>query len=67
MTVNEENGENMKIRGANLDEKEVEYKLLSEYPFFNDERQDIVKKLEQLYLKFVEASNNTKITCFPQK
>ena len=50
MTVNEENGENMKIRGANLDEKEVEYKLLSEYPFFNDERQDIVKKLEQLYL-----------------
>ena len=26
----------MKIQGANLGEKEVEYKLLSEYPFFND-------------------------------
>ena len=37
----------MKIVGANLGEKEVEYKTLSEYPFFNDKRQEVVKKLEQ--------------------
>ena len=41
----------MKIKGANLGEKEVEYKLLSEYSFFSDERQLLVKKLEKLYLK----------------
>ena len=27
----------MKLRGGNLKEVEVEYKLLSEYPFFGDE------------------------------
>ena len=29
----------MKIEGRNLGKKEVEYKLLSQYPYFNDERQ----------------------------
>lgn len=57
----------MKIQGANLGEKEVEYKLLSEYPFFNDERQEVVKKLEQLYLKYQEDSKETDIRPFPQK
>lgn len=32
----------MKIQGANLGTQEVEYKLLSEYPFFSDERQEVV-------------------------
>lgn len=41
----------MNLRGGNLEEIEVEYKLLSEYHFFGDERrQNIVKKLEKLYL-----------------
>ena len=57
----------MKIQGANLGEKEVEYKLLSEYPFFNDERQAVLKKLEQLYLKYQEDSKETDIIPFPQK
>lgn len=57
----------MKIKGANLGEKEVEYKLLSEYPFFSDERQEIVKKLEQLYLKFQTESKKTNVEPFPQK
>ena len=57
----------MKIQGANLGEKEVEYKLLSEYPFFSDERQEIVRKLEQLYLKYQEESKETDIKSFPLK
>lgn len=57
----------MKIQGANLGEKEVEYKLLSEYPFFNDERQAVLKKIEQLYLKYQEDSKETDIIPFPQK
>ena len=57
----------MKIQGANLGEKEVEYKLLSEYQFFSDERQEVVKKLEQLYLKYQEESKRTDIKPFPQK
>lgn len=57
----------MKIQGANLEEKEVEYKLLSEYPFFSDERQEVVKKLEQMYLKLQADSKGTDIKPFPQK
>ena len=57
----------MKIKGANLGEKEVEYKLLSEYSFFSDERQLVVKKLEQLYLKLQEESEKIDIKPFPQK
>ena len=57
----------MKIKGANLGEKEVEYKLLSEFPFFSDERQEIVKRLEQLYLKFQTESKETNVKPFPQK
>lgn len=57
----------MKIQGANLGQKEVEYRLLSEYEFFNDERQGMVKKLEQLYISFFEESKKTNIKPFPQK
>ncbi len=57
----------MKIQGANLGTQEVEYKLLSEYPFFSDERQEVVKKLEQLYLNLFEESKGTDIQPFPQK
>lgn len=57
----------MKIQGANLGEKEVEYKLLSKFPFFSDQRQEIVKRLEQLYLKLIEESKKTDITPFPEK
>lgn len=57
----------MKIKGANLGEKEVEYKLLSEYSFFSDERQLVVKKLEKLYLKLQEESEKIDIKPFPQK
>lgn len=57
----------MKIIGANLGEKEVEYKPLSEYPFFNDKRQEVVKKLEQLYLALMEQSKKTEVRPFPQE
>lgn len=57
----------MKVKGANLGEKEVEYKQLSEYPYFSDKRQDIVKRLEQLYFEFLEKSKETDITPFPQE
>lgn len=57
----------MKIRGANLGEEEVEYRLLSEYPFFRGARQKVVKRLEQLYLKLQEESKQTEIKPFPQK
>lgn len=57
----------MKIQGANLESQEVEYRLLSEYPFFSDERQEIVKKLEGLYLNLFEESKETNIKPFPQK
>lgn len=56
----------MKIQGANLGEKEVEYKLLSDYPFFSDTRQEVVKKLEELYLKYQEDSKNYDVKPFPQ-
>lgn len=56
----------MKIRGANLGEKDVEYKLLSEYPFFSDERQEIVMKLEQLFLGYQEECKKTQVKPFPQ-
>ena len=58
----------MILRGGNSAETEVEYRLLSEYPFFsNKRRQADVKKLEQLYLKFREESKKTNIKPFPQK
>lgn len=57
----------MKIQGANLGEKEVEYKLLSEHPFFRDARQEVVKKLEQLFLRYQEESRETTVRPFPQK
>lgn len=57
----------MKIVGANLGEQEVTYKSLSEHIFFNDERQDIVKRLEQFYLGIAEKSKRVKITPFPQE
>ncbi len=57
----------MKINGANLGEKEVEYNLLSEYNFFDDGRQKNVKRLEQLYLSFQEESKKTVVTPFPQE
>lgn len=58
----------MKIKGANLGEQEVEYNLLSEYQFFDDDNvQTLVKKLEQLYLEFFEESKKTDIQHFPQK
>ena len=56
----------MKITGANLGAVEVEYKLSSEYPFFSDKRQDVVKKLEQLYLNLQEESQKNDIRPFPQ-
>lgn len=57
----------MKLRGGNLGEVEVEYKLLSEYPFFGDEiRQNIVKKLEKLYLELQEKSKKIDVKPFPQ-
>ena len=57
----------MKIQGANLGEQEVEYRLLSEYPFFKGKRQEVVKKLEQLYLNLQEESKKTEVKPFPQK
>ena len=57
----------MKIRGANLGEKEVKYKPLSERKFFKGNRQTVVKKLEQLYLNLFEESKETDIQPFPQK
>ena len=58
----------MKIIGANLGEKEVAYKKLSEWPFFKDESlQDIVKKLEKQYLDFVSKSNNSEIKPMQQE
>ena len=57
----------MKIVGANLGEKEVEYRILSEYPFFNDKRQEVVKKIEQLYLALNEQSKRTEVNSFPQE
>lgn len=57
----------MKLRGGNLEEVEVEYKLLSEYHFFGDERrQNIVKKLEKLYLELQEKSKKIDVKPFPQ-
>ncbi|MBQ8300104.1 MAG: hypothetical protein IJX99_09710 [Clostridia bacterium] len=57
----------MKIKGANLGEFDVEYKLLSEYPFFKDTRQELVKKLEQMYLKFQEDSTKMTVKPFPKQ
>lgn len=58
----------MKLRGGNLGEVEVEYKLLSEYRLVDDEKQqNIVKKLEQLYLRLQEESKKIDIKPFPQK
>lgn len=57
----------MKIRGANLGAKEVEYKPLSARKFFKGNRQAVVKKLEQLYLNLFEESKETDIQPFPQK
>lgn len=58
----------MIIRGGNLGKKEnVEYKNLSEWSYFPDGRQELVKKIEQLYLKFLEESRNTDVKLFPQK
>lgn len=58
----------MKLRGGNVAEVEVEYRPLSEYPFFDDKRrQDDVKRLEQLYLKFREESKKIDIKPFPQR
>ena len=57
----------MKIEGANLGKKEVEYRPLSEYQLFTDEGQEILKKLEQLYLKFQAESKQTEVKPFPQK
>lgn len=57
----------MKINGANLGEKEVEYRHLSEYPYFKDTRQEVVKKLEQLFLRIMEESQKTEIKPFSQK
>ena len=57
----------MKIQGVNLGEQEVEYRLLSEYPFFKGKEQEVVKKLEQLYLNLQEESKKTEVKPFPQK
>lgn len=57
----------MKIRGANLGEKEVSYKPLSKRKFFKGNRQIVVKKLEQLYLNLFEESKETDIQSFPQR
>lgn len=57
----------MKIIGANLGEKEVEYKPLSERKFFKGNRQTVVKKLEQLYMHLLEESKEADIKPFPQK
>lgn len=57
----------MIIEGANLGRKEVEYKKLSERSFFSDKRQELVRRLEQLYLSFLEESKTTDISPFPQK
>lgn len=57
----------MRIEGLNLGSKEVKYKLLSQWPFFKGKRQEIVEKLEQLYLSFFEECKNTEIQPFPQR
>lgn len=56
----------MKIEGRNLGKKEVEYKLLSQYPYFNDERQELIKKIEEMYLKYREEAKGTEIRPFPK-
>ena len=43
--TNKGRGARMKIQGVNLGEQEVEYRLLSEYPFFKGKEQEVVKKL----------------------
>jgi len=58
----------MIIRGANLGEKESEYRGLSEWPYFNsEEKMNIVKRLEQMYRGFVEESKRTEVKPFPVK
>lgn len=57
----------MKIKGANLGEVDVEYKPLSEYAFFKDKRQELVRKIQQMYLKFQEDSVKTTIKPFPKQ
>ena len=57
----------MKIVGANLGERQGEYRLLSEYPYFKDKRQELVKKLEQFYICLMKQSKEKTIAPFPQE
>lgn len=57
----------MKLIGANLGEKEVEYKDLEQWPFFSDDRQKIVKRLSDFYRKIKEECKLLHVSAFPQK
>ena len=52
----------MIIEGANIGKKNVEYKKLSNYEWTNNEKlNNIIKKLEVLYQKLEEETNNYSI------
>lgn len=57
----------MKIEGANLGTIEAEYKLLSEGEYYTDKRQEILKRLESMYLDIVEQSKRIQVQSLPQE
>ncbi len=57
----------MIIEGCNLGKEEVEYKNLSDWLYFDDERQELVKKIEQLYFNILNESKCTKVARISQE
>lgn len=57
----------MILRGANLGEVDVMYKKLSEWDYYEDQRKDLIKKIENLYFYFSDECNKIKVHSFPQK
>ena len=58
----------MEINGINLEKMQVQFKLLSEWPYYDDKKKKaIITRLEQFYLELVEKSKGTSVKPFPQE